>query len=118
MVVLGWRCSVTMVVGRLLADTGAMPVILLTVIRNRSSAGAKWFIQKVVGILVRPRWIQSLSCPDRPFNLPVGLTVTNGDVVMDDTKTFAQPCKAACKLSAIVSPDVVRFAPMGNQVIV
>ena len=59
-----------------------------------------------------------LKHPDRPFNLPVGLTVTNGDVVMDDTKTFAQLCKAARKLSAIVSLDVVRFAPMGNQVIV
>ena len=40
---------------------GATPVILLTVIRNRSSAGAKWFIQKVAGILVRPHRIQSLS---------------------------------------------------------
>ena len=37
---------------------------------------------------------------------------------MDNTKTFAQPCKAARKLSAIVSPDVARFAPTGNQVIV
>ena len=59
-----------------------------------------------------------LEHPDHLFYLPVGLTVANGDVVMDDTKTFAQPCKAARKLSAIVSLDVARFAPMGNQVIV
>ena len=37
---------------------------------------------------------------------------------MDDTKTFAQPCKAAHKLSAIVSPDIARFTPTGNQVVV
>ena len=59
-----------------------------------------------------------LEHPDRPFDLPIGLTVANGDVVMDNTKTFAQPCKAAHKLSAIVGPDVAQFAPMGNQVIV
>ena len=59
-----------------------------------------------------------LEHPDRPFDLPIGLTIANGDVVMDNTKTFAQPCKAARKLSAIVGPDIVRFALMGNQVIV
>ena len=96
-----------------------MPIILLTVICNRSSAGAKWFIQKVSGILVRPCILDTiLKHPDHPFDLPVGLTVTNGDVVMDDTKTFSQLCKAARKLSTIVSLDVVQFAPMGNQVIV
>ena len=30
-----------------------------------------------------------LKRPDCPFDLPIGLTVTNGDVVMDNTKTFA-----------------------------
>ena len=59
-----------------------------------------------------------LEHPDHPFDLPVGLTVTNGDVVVDDTKTFAQLCKASRKLSAIISPDVVWFAPTGNQVII
>ena len=59
-----------------------------------------------------------LKHPDRLFNLPVGLTVTNGDEVMDDTKTFAQLCKAARKLSAVVSPDVAQFAPTGNQVVI
>ena len=59
-----------------------------------------------------------LRHPDRPFDLPIGLTVANGDVVMDDTKTFAQLCKAAHKLSAIFGLDVVQLAPMGNQVIV
>ena len=83
-----------------------MPIILLAVIRSRSSSGAKWFIQKVAGSLGQAAPDTILKHPDRPFDLPVGLTVTNGDVVMDDTKTFAQPCKAACKLSAVVSPDV------------
>ena len=59
-----------------------------------------------------------LQHPDCPFDLPIGLTVANGDVVMNDTKTFAQPCKAARKLSAIVSLDVVWFTPTGNQVVV
>ena len=59
-----------------------------------------------------------LGCPDRLFYLPVGLTVANGNVVMDNTKPFAQPCKAARKLSAIVGPDIAQLAPMGNQVIV
>ena len=40
---------------------GVMPIILLAVMHNRSRAKAKWFIQKVVGILVRLHQIQSLS---------------------------------------------------------
>ena len=40
---------------------GVTPVILLAVIDNRSSAKAKWFVQKVASLLVRPRRIQSLS---------------------------------------------------------
>ena len=40
---------------------GATPIILLAVICSRSSAGAKWFVQKVVGILVRLHRIQSFS---------------------------------------------------------
>ena len=54
---------------------------------------------------------------DHPLNLPIGLIVAKGDVVMDDTKSFAQPCKAAHKLGTIVGLDVAWFAPMGNQVI-
>ena len=59
-----------------------------------------------------------LERPDHPFHLPIGLTIANGDVVMDDTKPFAESCKAAHKLSAIVSLDVAQLAPMGNQVII
>ena len=59
-----------------------------------------------------------LGHPDCPFDLLVGLTVANGDVVMDNTKIFAQLCKAARKLSNIVGPDIVWLAPAGNQVIV
>ena len=59
-----------------------------------------------------------LKRPDHPFDLPVGLTITNSDVVMDNTKTFAQPCKASRKLSAIVGLDIVQFAPIGNKVII
>ena len=60
MVVLGPLCLVTTVVSWWLKD-GTTPVILLTVIYNRSRVETKWFIQKVVGTLVRPQRIQSLS---------------------------------------------------------
>ena len=40
---------------------GAMPVILLAVIDNRSSGKAKWLVQKVAGVLIRLCQIQSLS---------------------------------------------------------
>ena len=43
-----------------------------------------------------------LEHPDRPFYLPIGLTIANSDVVMNNAQPFAQPCKAAHKLSAIV----------------
>ena len=55
---------------------------------------------------------------DFPFYLPIGLTIANSDVMMNDAQPFAQPCKAAHKLSAIVIPYVARLAPMGNQVII
>ena len=60
-----------------------------------------------------------LGCPDCQFYLPTGPTVANGDMVMDN----AQPpqctaMQAACKLSAIVSLDVVWLPPMGNQVVI
>ena len=59
-----------------------------------------------------------LKRPDRPFYLPIGLTIANGDVVMNDAQPYAQPCKAARKLSAIVGLDIVRLALTSNQVIV
>ena len=59
-----------------------------------------------------------LKCPDYLFYLPIGLTVANGDVVIDDAQPFTEPCKAACKLSAIIGLDVVQLAPTGNQVII
>ena len=55
---------------------------------------------------------------DHPFYLPLSFTVTNDDVVVDDDQPFTEPCKAACKLSTVVCPDVVWLAPMGNQVII
>ena len=55
-----------------------------------------------------------LEHSDHLFYLPIALTVANNDVVMDNTKPFAQPCKAARKLSAIVGPDIVQLAPTGN----
>ena len=57
-----------------------------------------------------------LEPPDHPFYLPIGLTVANGDVVMDNAQPFTEPCKAACKLGAIVGLDVAWLAPTGNQV--
>ena len=59
-----------------------------------------------------------LERPDHPFYLPIGLTIANGDVVMDNARPFSEPCKAASKLSAIVGPDVVWLAPIGNQIII
>ena len=40
-----------------------------------------------------------LEYPDCTFYLPVGLTVANSDVVMNDAQPLAEPCKAACKLN-------------------
>ena len=55
-----------------------------------------------------------LEHPDCLFYLPIGLTVANGNVVMDNAKPFAQPCKAACKLSAIVGPKCSMACPNGQ----
>ena len=59
-----------------------------------------------------------LEHPDHRFYLPIGLTVANGDVVMDNAQPFTKPCKAAHKLGTIVGPDVAWLAPTGNQIIV
>ena len=55
---------------------------------------------------------------DCPFYLPIGLTIANSDVVMDNAQPFAEPYKSAHKLGTIVSPDVAWLAPAGNQVII
>ena len=59
-----------------------------------------------------------LEYPNQPVYLPIGLTVAKGDVVRDNAQPFSELCKAARKLGAIVSLDVARLAPMGNQVII
>ena len=56
--------------------------------------------------------------PDRPFDLPIGFAIANGDVVMNNDQPFTEPSKAAHKLGTIVCPDVVWLAPMGSQVII
>ena len=48
-----------------------------------------------------------LKHPDCPFNLPVGFTVTNGDVVVDNAQLFTELCKAARKLGNIFYLDIV-----------
>ena len=60
----------------------------------------------------------NLECPDHPFYLPLGFTIANGDVVVDDAQPFTELCEAAHKLSANVYLDVVWLAPTGNQVII
>ena len=45
-----------------------------------------------------------LEHPDHLFYLPVGLTVSNGDVVMDDAQPFLQD---HAKLSANLAPLLV-----------
>ena len=42
-----------------------------------------------------------LEHPDCPFYLPIGLTVANSDVVMDDAQPFAEPYKAATNLAPL-----------------
>ena len=59
-----------------------------------------------------------LKRPDHPFYMPIGLTVADGDVVMDDTQPFTEPCKAARKLGAIVGLGIAWLAPTSNQVII
>ena len=69
---------------------------------------------KGCGILGKAMLNTILKHPDHPFYLPIGLTVANGDVVMDDAQPFADPHKAARKLSAVVGLDVAWLAPTGN----
>ena len=58
-----------------------------------------------------------LQCPDCPIYLLVSFAVTNGDVVMDNPQPLAEPCKATCKHSNIVSLDIAQLAPEGNHII-
>ena len=59
-----------------------------------------------------------LEHPDRLFYLPIGFTIANGDVVMDNTQPFAEPYEAAHKSSTIVYLDIVGLAPSANKVII
>ena len=70
------------------------------------------------GLLCQAALDTILKSPDCPFYLPVGFTIANGDVVMDDTQPFTETYKAAHKLATIYCPDVAWLAPMGHQVII
>ena len=59
-----------------------------------------------------------LKHPDYLFYLPIGFTIANGVVVMDNAQPFIELCKTACKLGAVIYPDLVWLAPTGNQVII
>ena len=59
-----------------------------------------------------------LEHPDCLFYLLIGLTITNGDAVMDNAQPFTEPCKVARKLGTIVSLDIPWLALTGNQVII
>ena len=48
-----------------------------------------------------------LEHPDHPFYLPIGFTIANGDVVINDAQPFIEPCKAARKLGTIVGLDIL-----------
>ena len=58
-----------------------------------------------------------LNHPDCLLYLPVGFAAANGDVVVDNAKPLAEPCKAVCKFSTIVCLDIAYLTPTGNQVI-
>ena len=59
-----------------------------------------------------------LKHPDCLFYLPIGITIANVDVVMDNAQLFTAPRKAARKLGAIISPNVAWLTPTSNQVII
>ena len=63
--------------------------MLLTIMYNRSRAGAKWFVQKVANILFRPCRIQSLSILIVGSTCPLALLLPIVVVVMDDAQPFA-----------------------------
>ena len=52
------------------------------------------------------------------FYLPVGFTIANGDMVVDNTQPSTELCKAAHKLGIIIHPDIVWPDLTGNQVII
>ena len=45
--------------------------------------------------------------PGHPFYLPIGFAVANSDVVVDNTQSFAELCKAAHKCGTVFCPDIV-----------
>ena len=55
-----------------------------------------------------------LKHPDCLFYLPIGFTIANGDVVVDDTQPFAEACKAVCKPGAILFLDIAWLAITGQ----
>ena len=73
---------------------------------------------KGYGLLCQAMLDTILKCPYCLFYLPVGFTITNGNVVVDNAQPFTELCKAACRLGEVVYLDVVWLAPMGNQVII
>ena len=62
---------------------------------------------KGCGLLYQAAPDATLKCPDHPFYLPIGFAVANDDMVVDNAQPFAEPCKAACILGAIIYPDIV-----------
>ena len=59
-----------------------------------------------------------LKHPDCLFYLPIGFTIANGNMVVDDGQHFVDPCKAVHKLGAIVCLDIAWLAPTGKWVII
>ena len=70
---------------------------------------------KKCGLFLQAAMDTILKHPDCPFYMPIGFTVANGDVVVDDAQPFAEPCKAASKLGTVVCLDVVWLAPQATR---
>ena len=55
-----------------------------------------------------------LEHPDCLFYLPIGLTVANSDVVIDDAQPYAEPYKATHQLGAIVGSSSASLPTLGS----
>ena len=55
---------------------------------------------------------------DYPLHLPVSLATANSDIVVDYIQPFAELCKASSKLGAVVHPNIVWLALLGNYIII
>ena len=54
---------------------------------------------------------------DCPLHLPIGLSASNGDVVVNNSKPLTDPFEASHKLGTIGCPDIVRLTLVGDTLL-